>query len=77
MFLRLPKFIGRNQHLNGSGTKTTLRRNSRLGICPISKEWEGWMGMKKGESGQLDSGWDRLMNMVGLGRIKHVLIGHR
>lgn len=35
------------------------------------------MGMKKGESGQLDSGWDRLMNMVVMGRIKHVLIGHR
>lgn len=30
------------------------------------------MGMKKGESG-----WDRLMNMVVMGRIKHVLIGHR
>lgn len=34
------------------------------------------MGMKKGESGQLDSGWDRLIYMLGLGRIKHVLIGH-
>lgn len=80
MFLRLPKCRVRNHNLNGSGTNTTFykqARNSRLGICPISKEWEGWMGMKKGESGQQDSGWDRLMNMVVMGRIKHVLIGHR
>lgn len=34
------------------------------------------MGIQKGESGQLDSGWDRLIYMLGLGRIKHVLIGH-
>ena len=80
VFLRLPKCRGRNKNLNGSGTNTSIYKqasHSRLGICPISKEWEGWMGMKRGESGQLDSGWDRLMNMVVMGRIKHVLLGHR
>ena len=33
--------------------------------------------MKRRESGQLDSGLDRLMNMVVMGRIKDVLLGHR